>query len=161
MISMTLCLGNGPWKLTGLMGPRPRDNSRCLQGDPNARSGVLEWLGSSKDDQERGRGQEQAARGEALVVGEEGPRMAMDDVGLLPQLRHCLPWTSTSTFPSLSFRIYKREVIIAPRQGHFFFFTTCPHSPIFSTSSNGHLNIMMLNPFQLIMIVYPSFQGNT
>lgn len=41
MILMTLCLGNGPWKVTGLMGLQPYD-SCGLQGDPTDGSGGLE-----------------------------------------------------------------------------------------------------------------------
>ena len=122
MILVTLCLGNGPLKLTGLMGPWPRDNSCCLQVNPNACPGVLEWLGSSKDGSGKREGTGASSRRWGDSCRERQTESGHRWCQLLLQLHHWLARTSASTFPSLSFPTYKMEVMmIAPRYGHFYF----------------------------------------
>ena len=101
MVSMTLCLGNGPLKLTRLMGPWPRDNSRCLQGDPGAPRVSWSDLAAPRTDWEGGRGRGQVVGGTA-VAGDE-LRAAAGDAGTLFQLHQRLR-LSKPRFPHLQSR---------------------------------------------------------
>lgn len=120
MISMTLCLGNGLPKLTGLMGLWPRNSSCCL-GSTLMVAGVFENLAAPRTCQERGGAgsKQQELRswwwGEGLRT-ESSHRQCW----LLFWLDHWPAWTSVCTFPSLSF-LYKTEVITAPRYRHSYF----------------------------------------
>lgn len=78
---MTLCLGNGPLKPTRLMGPWPCDNSRCLQGDPDAPRVSWSDLAAPRTDQEAGRGRGQAAGGAAVAGGWDELRATAGDAG--------------------------------------------------------------------------------
>lgn len=148
MVSMTLCLGNGPRKLTRLMGPWPCDNSCCLQGDPNVCPG---WGGPGETWPLQGhirkeggdRDKQQEVR---LLFREEMNRKWTDDAAglLLSQLHHWLVGTSATIFPSLNFPTCKIEVILASKDGHFNFY---PAASMYLFSFE--------HPFQLMMIESP------
>lgn len=120
MLSVTLCLGNGPRKPTGRMGPWSHDKSCCLQDDL-----MLAWYPGvtwQLQGQSRKEGGDRSKQPEVRhwLWGGEGPRVTTDDVGLLSQL-YWLPGTRASTFPSLSFPICKMEVIRDQGTGIFIF----------------------------------------
>lgn len=123
MISVTHCLGNGPPKLTGLMGLWPRYNSCCLRVSPNACPVSWRiWQLQGHIQKEEGLGV--SSRSWGADVGREGLRAESGHRWCLLLFQfhpHWLAWTSACIFPSLSFPIYKMEVTTAPRYEHFYF----------------------------------------